>query len=159
MFVEGPDDERFFASYFDGTYTRFVKYAIMDKKKVNQFVAAVSHICYADYIFIADSDGMSIEKRKETVVQKYMSISIDKVFVSQREIESWYLAGLNQERSNKYKVRYFDRTDDICKEKFESMVPRGFTPTSFMIEILHCFAINEAISRNLSFSQFHAHYA
>ena len=77
-----------------------------------------------------------------------------KVFVSKREIESWYLAGFSQDNAEKYKVKFIYCTDDISKEKFRSMVPKDFNPVSFQVEILKSFDTVLATMRNRSFNIF-----
>lgn len=158
IFVEGSYDERFFVKYFDGKNTKFIKYSQMNRKKIKEYIRSINRIPSADYIFIADSDGMSIVNRKKYIANKYSSCDEAKIFISQYEIESWYLAGLSKEDCKKYKIRYYDKTDTVTKEQFERLVPKDFTTISFMIEILQNYINEEAAKRNISFGIFNSHY-
>ena len=55
---------------------------------------------------------------------------------------------------NKYKIKYLPRTDDVSKEKFDSMLPKNQTHISFQREILNNFDSECAKNRNYSFEIF-----
>lgn len=154
VFVEGSDDERFFRFYFSTENVKIIQYARMTHKDFTKFLHSISHMKNADYIIIADADGASIDAKKEKVSEKHPVCDTSKVFISQHEIESWYIAGLNSNDSAKYKVKYINCTDSISKEKFETLIPKNFSPVSFKVEILKCFDLQAAINRNTSFGIF-----
>lgn len=154
VFVEGSDDERFFRYYFSKKNVKIIQYANMPHKDFANLVQTISHTKNADYIIVADADGASINEKKDKVTEKRPTCDTSKVFISQYEIESWYIAGLNISDSAKYKVKYISCTDSISKEKFKTLIPKGYTSVSFKVEILKCFDLESAKSRNTSFGIF-----
>lgn len=154
IFVEGRDDKRFFESYYKPEKVIFVEYKTMSNKEIQAYINSFSRITTADYLFFADADGASIKDKLDKTAKKYPMCDKSKIRIVQREIESWYLAGLNQTICAKYKVKYIPRTDDVSKEKFNSMVPKGHNHTSFQVEILKHFDKECAKSRNYSFESF-----
>ena len=103
---------------------------------------------------INPADGATVEHKIEKVAQKYPMVDKSKIRIVQREIESWYLAGLDKINCTKYKIKYLERTDEVSKEKFDSMIPKKLDHTSFQIEILKYFDKECAKSRNYSFDSF-----
>lgn len=152
IFVEGPDDERF----FDGILkekVKIIKYAKEKKEKINSFIKSIKATPYLDYIVLCDIDLKTLQEKRKDVKSKYSECEMEKIFVSISEIESWYLAGLDKDCSKKFKIKYINKTNDITKEKFDAMIPKNYSNAriSFMIEILKEFKIEEAIERNESF--------
>ena len=82
-------------------------------------------------------------------------IEADRVLVVVPEIEGWYLAGLDAEHSARLGVGGPDSTDQITKEDFTRLRPRGFDSNrEFMLEILDCFSVEAAREKNASFDYF-----
>ena len=77
-----------------------------------------------------------------------------------REIESWYLAGLNDDSRRKIKIRRrFNKTDSISKEQFDRMMPERFVSRiDFMQEIMKLFDRETASTKNTSFEYFMRKY-
>ena len=79
----------------------------------------------------------------------------DKIIVVIKEIESWYLAGLDNEVCRQLKINNFADTDNVTKEKFNALIPKKFTSRiDFMLEILKNFSIEIAKQKNNSFRYF-----
>lgn len=156
VFVEGLDDERFFAHYFSvrNINIKIIKYRNMNRRELSNLLRSFKRNGRNKYVFVVDGDHVSIEERIEKALKKYPDCSRERLIVSQEEIESWYLAGLNHEQSDRLKVKYIKNTDDLTKEKFESMVPSRLDCIRFKIEILKVFDIDEAKNRNHSFCAF-----
>ena len=154
VFVEGSDDERFFRHYYSDSTVKIVQYAHMSNKDLTAYLNSINAMQESDYIIITDSDGAEIEAKRKKFIEKHPCCEATKVFVSKREIESWYLAGFSQGNAEKYKVKFIYCTDDISKEKFRSMVPKDFNPVSFQVEILKSFDTVLATMRNRSFNIF-----
>jgi len=73
------------------------------------------------------------------------------------EIESWYLALLDNNTCRKFKIKLskIKNTDHITKEQFNALIPKKFdSRVDFMIEILDCASIETARQRNTSFKYF-----
>ena len=153
VFVEGSDDRRFFNHYYESQKVNIIPYKPMTNKKITAYINSANAL-KSDYLFFADADGATIEHKTEKVAQKYPMVDRSKIRIVQREIESWYLAGLNKTNCTKYKIKYLERTDEVSKEKFDSMIPKKLDHTSFQIEILKYFDKECAKSRNYSFDSF-----
>ncbi|MDE6251337.1 MAG: hypothetical protein K2M78_01680 [Lachnospiraceae bacterium] len=152
IFVEGTDDERFFKQIFKENNIKIVTYAKEKKEKINNYIKSIKSIPNCDYVLICDVDLKSLEDKKKEMIDRFPCCEVEKIIVSIAEIESWYLAGLNEKRSCDMKVKYIHKTDDITKEKFDILVPKRMHKINFMIEILKEFDIKVAMERNLSFN-------
>ena len=110
----------------------------------------------ADYIFARDfNDAPCITAKKEKITSKFNQITEDKIIVVVKEIESWYLAGLDDKSLKKIGIRKRIRTtDNITKEKFNQLIPKNMLRTDFMQEILKYFDVEIAKERNGSFGYF-----
>ena len=158
VLLEGDDDQRFAASVIvprlEQTYqvVNIVKYAQMKNEKFVAYLTSIRGMG-AEYIILADIDGEPcVTKKKQKIAQAYKSAEIEKIIVVRREIESWYLAGLNAETSKKLKVAIGNDTEVIAKEHFDELIPRAFlNRTDFMVEILRCYSVNTALTRCKSF--------
>ena len=161
IWVEGDDDERFFNKVlvpkFQEKYSgvKIIKYAAMRKKKVDNFIKSIKAMG-ADYIYLTDiNNSPCITAKKEETHSKYKNIDNDKMIVVIKEIESWYLAGLNNETCKQLKIGNFANTDNVTKEKFNTLIPKKFTSRiDFMSEILKNFSIKIAKQKNKSFQYF-----
>ncbi len=71
------------------------------------------------------------------------------------EIEGWYLAGLDAEHSARLGIGEPAATDQITKEDFTRMRPRGLAANrEFMLELLDGFSVAAARAQNQSFDYF-----
>ena len=78
-----------------------------------------------------------------------------KIIVVVKEIESWYLAGLDNKVCKQLKIKNFPNTEKVTKEEFNSLIPKKFTSRiDFMLEILKNFSIEIAKKKNTSFRYF-----
>jgi len=158
IWVEGEDDRRFFEKMiapklqkkYNFVETR--RYATLKKEKIYNFLKSIKAMG-AEYIFVADiNHSPCVTAKKENIRSELRNIDEERIIVVIKEIESWYLAGLDNTRSKKFKVRAFKTTDDITKEKFNSLIPKKFdSRIDFMLEILKNFSIEIAKQKNRSF--------
>lgn len=167
VLIEGNDDERFvnrivkpiIANNYDhvGTY----KYAKKSKKIIVRFINNISSMG-ADFICLGDiNDSPCITAKKQRIQEdKIGDVDDDRIIVIIREIESWYLAGLDDTRCKKLRIRTYNATDDINKEEFEVLISRNKSGSriSCMLEILGNFDITVAKQKNNSFAYFHRNY-
>ena len=94
-------------------------------------------------------------RKKQKIQGKLRNIDKTRIIVVIREIESWYLAGLDGINCRKLGVRPFNITDNITKEQFNNMLPEKFdSRIDFMLEILKCFSIDKAKEKNRSLKYF-----
>jgi hypothetical protein len=158
IWVEGEDDARFFEKImeprlkkkYDFVETR--RYAAMKKEKIDNFLKSIKAMG-AEYIFVVDiNNSPCVTAKKQGVQNRLRNIDVDRIIVAIKEIEGWYLAGLGNIEAGKFKIRTFDNTDTITKEKFNSLIPKQFdSRVDFMLEILKNFSIEIAKQKNESF--------
>lgn len=166
VFLEGDDDERFFEKIlkpiFNKKYEliRYYKWANSKNEKVDNFLKSIKSMerkGVADYIYLTDIDAKPcITLKKEERKRKHKQLDLNKIVVVIKEIESWYLAGLNFQTSRKLKISSFRKTDNIKKEQFDHLIPERFERADFMVEILkpENFSIDIAKNKNNSFKYF-----
>ena len=166
IFLEGDDDERFFERLIRPLYKqiyddiRIWKYSQETKKKVTGFLNSIYKM-RADYIFVADmDDSPCVTAKKKRITSQFKKLSEDRILVVCREIESWYLAGLNDDARRQIKIRRrFNKTDSISKEQFDRMMPQKFVSRiDFMQEIMKLFDRETASTKNTSFEYFMRKY-
>lgn len=161
ILVEGEDDERFLNSLtktiFKEKYDAVIpwKYSKQKNKKINDFLISIKKM-HADYIYITDiNQSPCITSKKNSITTKLQNIAADRILIVIKEIESWYLAGLDDNFAKKYEIPLFKNTVEITKEKFDSFMPKKFdSRIDFMSEILKNFSIDKAKKRNTSFRYF-----
>lgn len=165
VFLEGPDDERFFYSVIINLLQRkydWIKsylYANKKPKLVSDFIRSINGM-NVDYIFIGDMDeNPCITQTKDHLVRKFPNLENQRIVIVKREIECWYLAGLSEDAINFLKIESFYETDEFTKENFNQKMPRRFASRiDFMIELLKHYSIENAVNRNSSFTYFYNKY-
>ncbi|MCY3684239.1 MAG: hypothetical protein OXH16_22825 [Gemmatimonadetes bacterium] len=166
ILVEGDDDERFFDRLIRPIYEHIYdyvqhwKYSQQKLEKVNGFLNSINSIPHADYIFVADMDeSPCVTAKKERITSQFEKLSEDRILVVCREIESWYLAGLNDDSCSEIDIRTIKNTDRISKEQFNRMMPEKFVSRiDFMQEIMKLFDLETASTKNTSFEYFMRKY-
>ena len=162
IFVEGNDDERFFREIFcpmlkkKYDHIAIVKYAQKKRELVKNFVYSISKMG-GDYIYVTDiNNSPCVTDRKRQVKSSLGNIDDDRIVVVIKEIESWYLAGLDEEAARELGIKKMPEcTDDVTKEQFDNLIPKKFdSRIDFMREILKHFSIEVAKVRNGSLSYF-----
>ena len=157
VFIEGPDDERFFSKIYGacfGTF-RFIQYAGWPPAKINSFIRSMCCMPDSDYIFLGDADGKTIEEKKEILTKRYSNLDINKLFIVQYEIESWYYAGASIQTCQKLKLKqYVYNTDGVTKEQFNNKLPQKTDRKFVMAELLELYELGVATRRNSSLSLF-----
>lgn len=162
IFFEGPDDERFITKIIKPIYAnsynyiKLIPYSKEPAKFVNNFIKSIDAMPNTNYLFFADYDSYScITSKKEFIKSVYTQINTDFIYIVMEEIESWYLAGLNEQNLRKLGINCVECTDTLTKEQFNLLKPRKFkSRLDFMIEILNIYCKDTAKSRNKSFKYF-----
>lgn len=158
IWVEGEDDERFFEKIMKPklqkkyNFIETIRYATLKNEKIDNFLKSIKAMG-ADYIYVTDiNDLPCVSAKKQKIQNKIRNIDGDRIIVVRKEIESWYLAGLDNIGSKKIKICTFRITDTITKEQFNSLIPKKFdSRIDFMLEILKIFSIDIAKQKNKSF--------
>ena len=165
IFLEGDDDERYFKSIIAPLLKRkydkiiFYTYRNKSKEKVMGFIKSINSVSSSDYIFIADIDLFKNEDlKKRNLIDIYGNLDVKKVFIVIKEIEAWYLAGLDNDYILKHNISVKNDTNNIVKESFENILKNSknkkMTPSTWMIEILKNDNLNVAIEKNNSLKNF-----
>ena len=163
VLVEGDDDERFFTKVlspiFEQRYDRVeqpIRYAQMTKKAVVNFIKSIKSM-QADYIFFADiNSAPCVGSKKQKLSKMYKHLDRDRIIIVIREIESWYLAGLDEKACQELKIKskkHCINTDDLTKEQFYGLNPTK-SDKMFLLEVLNRFSIEMAKNQNKSFKYF-----
>jgi hypothetical protein len=116
-------------------FIKIVPYAKQTKKWMASFFKSIKAMGGA-YIFFVDNDRFPcVIARKQKTVERYPRVDEDRIQVVVEEIESWYLAGLDDECSERLGMRRFRATDAVSKEQFDTFIPRVFSSRiDFMID-------------------------
>ena len=159
LLVEGDDDARFverivipkLTSRYD--FVKLWKFAQERKEKVSQFLRSIKAMG-ADYVLLADINAHPcFPKKKEALLQVFTELESRNTLVVVREIEGWYLGGLNDD--NPLGVRAPTDTSGLTKEQFNATMPKGYdSRIAYMIEVLKHFDIRTATTRSRSFLYF-----
>ncbi len=165
LFVEGNDDEIFFRKLITPILSKYyknieiIKYAQMKKDKVNLFLLSIRTLNF-DYLFFADKDEyLSIKQKKEKLSEKFEQLAKENIIIVVLEIESWYLAGLDETASETLHINYFTNTDNLSKEDFNRLYHGRFNSRiDFIYEIIKLYVIEKAKQKNKSFSYFYNEY-
>ncbi len=161
IFVEGSDDQRFFSRIvvprLESVYAsvEIITYACMKSVKVCRFVRSITAMDH-DFILCGDIDReRNVKAKKAMLKSRFCILSDDRIVVIIQEIESWYLAGLDDRSQRRLALSTYNRTNHITKEIFNQMIPRFYTSRiAFLADILDLFSIETALEKNRSFRYF-----
>ncbi|MFC2155042.1 hypothetical protein ACFLRB_00940 [Acidobacteriota bacterium] len=163
ILVEGNDDERFFERIIKPEFQKIYdhvqlyKYASQSSKKIENFVNVINSM-NADYIVAADiNHSPCVTQKKGTLISKKIrNVEKDKLIVVIKEIESWYMAGLEEKSKEKIGIKHGESsTNDLSKEYFNRLMPKKYiSRIEFMQEILKYFKKKTAVKNNKSFAYF-----
>jgi hypothetical protein len=136
-----------------------ITYAGLKSVKVDKFVKSILAM-QNDYILVADIDQEpNVNVKKQVLLGRFDALQKDHIMVIIKEIESWYLAGIDEHTSRALGIRQLRQTDFVTKEHFNRWIP-GMYPSriSFMVELLKHFSIDVAERKNRSFRHFITKY-
>ena len=162
ILIEGNDDERFFESVVKPSLQekysaiKFWQYAEENEKRKASFIKSITSM-KADYICIGDIDTVPcVTAKKEKITDDFSKkITVDRIVIVVKEIESWYLAGLDKNASKKIGIREkIGTTDNITKEHFNQLIPKNTPRPVFMQKILENYDVEVAEGKNGSFGYF-----
>ena len=160
LLVEGNDDERFAnavlapefrRAYDDVRIWRYSQAPIRKRANLLRSIRAMG----ADYILLCDIDELPcVTSKKESMKSGLPALSDDRIAVVVKEIESWYLAGLDERNFQALGIANANRPDEVVKEKFDVLVGGKANHTDMMVEILKRYDISQARRRSPSFGYF-----
>ncbi len=164
VLVEGPDDVRFFERIVKPEFERRYNsvevrpYANLERKKIAGFIRSIQAMG-AEYLYIADiNDAPCITAKKQDMQEGIKHLQKDRLLITRKEIEGWYLAGIDRKSAQQLKLRPLDTTDELTKEQFNRLISQRGSRIDFMIEMLKHFSIELAKRRNTSFKYFWEEY-
>ncbi|HUU76361.1 MAG TPA: hypothetical protein VMW63_09800 [Methanoregulaceae archaeon] len=165
IFIEGNDDERFFKRIvrplLESRYQsiELIMYACMKSVRVCRFIKGISSMGH-DFILVADIDQEpGVKAKKKAIRNRFCNVDEADIVVIIEEIESWYLAGVDDRSARKLGIRPPRNTDRTTKEDFNRKIPRHYTSrVAYLIDILDVFSINIAKEKNRSFRYFVSKY-
>ena len=160
VLVEGDDDERFFDKIakplLEKRYSvvKFYKYAQRSPKDTTKMIKSAKSM--GDYMYVRDLNNSPCISLKKERIKEELSQRIEdkKIVIVVREIESWYLAGMNEQAFKYLGIRKAVKNTEITKERFDQLIPKGMVRKEFMYRILEKFEIEMARIQNSSFRYF-----
>ncbi|MDI6734675.1 MAG: DUF4276 family protein [bacterium] len=165
IWVEGDDDKEFFERLIKPIfekrydYIAVIQYAQKKSEWKENFLKNINRM-NADYIYAADiNNAACVTAKKQKIQEKLKNIDENRIIVVIKEIESWYLAGLDDINAKKLKIPTHVSTDTITKEQFNGLIPNKFERIDVMSEILKCFSLEIARQKNVSFNYFVEKYS
>jgi hypothetical protein len=167
IWVEGFDDEIFFQQVLCPlleeryNYTRIIQYSGENLTWQKNFLKNIDSM-KANYVFTTDIDrAKCISTKKDSIKSKVNNIDERKIIVVIQEIESWYLAGLDDNACKLLGIKLKGNTTDlITKEDFNRLIPKNYQASriDFMVEILNLFNLDIGKQRNSSLKYFCDNY-
>jgi hypothetical protein len=161
VLLEGPDDERFFdqvikpilESQYD--YVQTWQYSNKKKENIKNYLRSIRAM-KSDHFFLKDiNTSPCITAKRESIQKDYKkAINPVNIIILIKEIESWYLAGLDDKNGKGLGLSKLSNTDEVTKEQFEKMIPEKFVRIDFMAEIMKRFSIETAKHKNKTFRYF-----
>lgn len=163
ILLEGNDDKRFFEKIIvpllEKKYDkiRIWKYAQQKHEKILNLIKTIRRQINSEIIYVSDiNKAPCITAKKQEIINCFSNfLTNEDILVVVKEIESWYLSGLNDTALIALNIRQtFDNTDNITKKVFNSLIPKGRTRTELMIKMLKFFDIELGKKKNKSFRYF-----
>jgi len=137
------------------------KYKNIPKSDNTKFIKGLRAVG-SDILCMADiNSSPGIEERKEKLRKDDVGDVPDNcIVIVIKEIESWYLAGLDRECCRKLKIGHRARTDTISKKECHALIAKSkYSPReACMSEILKRYNIEIARGKNKSFYYFYTTY-
>ena len=161
LLVEGNDDERFANAilvpefrhaYADVQIWQYSQRSISDRANLLKVI----QIAGDDYILLCDLDEFPCVTSKKESMKSALPLPIPdaRIAVVVKEIESWYLAGLDESALQALGIANASRPDEVVKEEFDALVGGKINHTNAMIEILKLYKLSVALRRSPSFGYF-----
>lgn len=159
IFVEGESDKRFIEiiikPILNNVYNdiQIIKYAQISKEKILNFINSIKSM-KADYLFITDlNNEPCVSAKKQRLKREIVNIDVEKIIVVIKEIEGFYLAGLDASSLKGYITSGYLVTENISKEDFSDFANKNRrSVVDFKEELLSKFSINEARKKNRAFA-------
>lgn len=162
IYVEGTHD-KLFVDFILSEYVRNnmnidlhpIPYSQKRPKLINKSIQSKRRY---EYIFLSDLDSRihpCMTSMKQEMFNKYDALDYSKIIIVKEEIESWYLAGVDNSSDKFREWEIPSKTDDIEKEDFNEIYEKSFdSKLDCLKEIAKDFDFDLAMQRNASFKYF-----
>ena len=159
LFIEGDDDERYFKHILLDLFKKKVneiqlwKYTKKTNEKRKKFINTINSVDFWDYICFGDYDSSTcITMKKENIIKHLNNVIKNKIIIVIEEIESWYLAGVDNDFLREIGCQKLMDCPSIyiTKEIFNNIIPPKMPRINFMKKILDNYDIDKAIKNNKS---------
>lgn len=163
FFIEGYYDRLFFKNIIEpilkeyGYLVELVEYSRKKSQETMRFINSIERMAFADYLFISDLDKVkNVNTKIKQLVNTYDNLDENKVVIVIKEIESWYLAGLSSDVSEKIRIKSYPNTEKIGKDKFYSIIRhlKNDNKIECYMDILDLYSLDIAKQKNNSFRFF-----
>ncbi|MBB6401605.1 hypothetical protein HNP92_000910 [Methanococcus maripaludis] len=160
ILVENVDEQRFFESkpiknlfvnkY--GTSPNVLLYGCDTPENTNKYVKICDDNSWLYIVIRGNTSKFDISTCSRINTQKIETVIL--------EIESWYIAGLNQNSCNDLGVKYVGNTDLLNKTIFNKITSSENADSNvpIMIKILEKYDVEHALHNNHSFKEFYEKY-
>ena len=164
IYVEGIEDQMFIENilrelFFKSQIQFFViPYQQKPNDLINKHIQKISSRKYK-YVFLSDLDYKfypCFTSRKNKRIKEYPNLNTQNIVIVREEIESWYLAGINNSNNSFRNLEIPNNTENITKEDFNDIIENSnFTSKGdFLMEISRTYDLNLALKRNRSLKYF-----
>lgn len=157
--VEGDDDDRFISGILDRFYKdrfqyKIIKYSQLPKILISKFINTFN-VNNEKYFFMRDINSEKcISEKRKSILTIYSPVKLENIIIVVKEIEAWYLAGIDAKISKTLNITNCDNTDIITKEIYFTMIPKNFHKTILFNKIIENYSIDIAKTKNSSFKYF-----
>lgn len=162
IYVEGNHD-KIFVDFILSEYVRNnmgidlhpIPYAQKQPKSINKSIRSKFRF---EYLFLSDLDSRThpcITSMKQERFNKYDALDCSKIIIVKEEIESWFLAGVDNslDEFKGWKIPF--QTEGIDKEDFDKICKVSFdSKNDCLKEIAKVYNFDLAMERNTSFKYF-----
>lgn len=162
FFCEGSDDVLFIETIivpiasksFDKKMVH--ETACLKDDKVSAFIQTYRRNGYK-IVFLVDQDNTAcLLDVVNRVTAKFPLLNKDDVYVVQREIESWYMAGCKEANCEKLRIPHFAKPDETGKADMAAAAKAANTSSfPLMSKLMGCYSVPHARSRCRSFNRLH----
>lgn len=164
--VEGPDDDIFIKNVLEPIIrdkykfcqVQYYRYQNRVKKEVQSLFRSITSmrdefLCFTDS---DDSPCVTFSKNKLRN-KKTGDLDVNKIVVVKKEIESWYIAGLDDSCCKNLGLPKINCSEEITKEQFNNFVrcSRDKIRMSCMSEMMKHYNVDLAMEKNKSFRYFY----
>ena len=174
VFLEGTDDKLFFEHIIKSLlkktfkHVKIIPFANEKSEKIRKIIYTAKKQHFSLLIVVDHNDAPCITYVKEKFFKRFNVHEILRntkiIIVVKKSIESWYLAGADSKkmkiprRSKQQMAKLLKKcmydTQNIGKQEFNAIIPKGFPRALFLSEILKSFNLEKAKKRNESFAYF-----